>query len=211
MKRRKQTDFAEARALDATTGAILQRLKRLAPYMDADFDYESSRWSPSELMIIRFMISTKSNDPQRIVEMHRLANGWLKRAKDLFLKGMVADPFGPERAAPPPTQKKRSLDDDRRDRELTLLERCEHDMSRHWHRTIAMLRSVMEGGRGFSENADQALEELKFIYRAQLPFGIGRDDPPINLRTGKLTCQPLFNAFPEEGWRLTWDGQTRDY
>lgn len=204
-------DFEEARALDAASGVIFERLKKLAPYMDVDFDYESRRWTPAELMIIRFMIAITSNDPKKVLEMHETAEGWLNRAKQLFLKGMVPDPFGPERPFPTPTDRKRTVEDHRRNHELTLLERCQHDATRHWRRMIEMLRSALDGGRGFSNIADQTLEELKYIYRAQLPFGVGRDDPPIDQLTGKLTCQPLFNPFPEEGWRLTWNGQTRDY
>lgn len=214
--KREAKDFKACRALDAESKALAADLKKMCAHVD--WDWDGSGVSPSLKMMVRFYAATTSLSPDRVRDMVMLGSQWLTTARDRYRRGFVGSPFGEERprAAHPLTMPNNDLtveESAKRDQTLILLEGCEHDISKPYRRWLSVLRDQHDSAPGeqFGDNAALVFMELRYLYRDQLPFGVGRDDPPINPYTRKHSCQPIMEWDRQRGARLTWAGMTTDY
>jgi hypothetical protein len=94
--------WEESEKLDPETDRLHDILKKLAPLADMDFDHHiEKRLSPGDKMLFTFYIAvTDMANPDMIRMMHSVAQQWITKARSLYKRGLVPDPFGPERAFP---------------------------------------------------------------------------------------------------------------
>lgn len=228
-KRRRATRWLErwdeSETLASQSDRLLADLRRMAPYADADFDHlEEAGLSPGNRMLLAtYAIFTDMVRPESIRAHQATVSEWLEKGRDLFRRGMVPDPFGPERPMPTlVTDFPLHPEYERRGATIRLILACQHKDELPYRRNAMDLWKAHIGAksRPWARNADLVLDELRFLYRDQLPFGVGLDDPPINPWSGKPSCQmPLAHlgiepvgTDPMKGeWRKAWFGATQDF
>lgn len=86
--------------VEAGRDHILEKLKTMAPYVDAGHD-DPTAYSPSEMMIFRYFIAVSDREhPERGVDMRKQALGWIAEARARWLAGCYANPMGERRPRP---------------------------------------------------------------------------------------------------------------
>ncbi|BAV64757.1 hypothetical protein [Sphingobium cloacae] len=210
--------WAEAAALAKAGAPVYEALHAMCEIID---DYhEGDGFSSSFRMKLSYFVWASSDDPKQVRAIIAQAERWLEEGRRRWREGYVPDPFGEPRIRvrrePPAELPAFTVE---RRKVIELLKGCQHAEAMPYRGHVDTLvnldrRRPLEP---FHQNAQLVLEELCFLYRDQLPFGVGRDDPPINPWTGKPSCQPALeinyrDGHLERGLRKTWSGElVKDY
>jgi len=87
-------DQIEAASIDP----ILEKLKEMAPFVDAGWD-TTSVYRPSEIIILRYFICVSDREnPDRADSMKKQAIAWIDEGRRRWQRGFSADPIGMPKA-----------------------------------------------------------------------------------------------------------------